>query len=216
MGELHSVSSGVQTLIDRIRDEGVQAGRQEADRLVQEAQRRAADIVTQARAEADGLREKARAEIEAERTVAREALQLASRDTMLAFGAELTRRFSNVVESLVRVQLKDQEFLKQLILAIASRSAPDDASNRALELLLSDEMFPEGERQSLRDFTLALGGEVMYRGIELKPAGENKPGIRIRPVGEEWEVDLTDKAISSFLLKYLLPRFRALMEEAAG
>ena len=55
MGEANQVSSGVQELIARIRKEGVQSGRDEADHLVQEAQKRAAEIVEQARAEADRI-----------------------------------------------------------------------------------------------------------------------------------------------------------------
>ena len=50
MAEEPQKSSGVQDLIARIRDEGVQAGKQEADTLLAEAQRKAAQVTDQARA----------------------------------------------------------------------------------------------------------------------------------------------------------------------
>lgn len=214
MAESSPVSSGVQTLIDRIRDEGVQAGQHEAERVLQEAQQRAADMLAQARAEADSLRAQARAEIEAERTAAQEALQLASRDTVLAFRAELTQRFSEAVRRLVGTELQHTEFLQQIILAIASRAVPDSVADRRLELLLSNELFPqdEQERAALRDFILASAREMLQAGIDLKASGDTTPGIRVRVVGEDVEIDLTDKAISALLLKHLLPRFRALAE----
>lgn len=217
MADSSKVASGVQSLIDRIRNEAVQAAQQEADRLLQEARKKAADLVAEARAEAEGLRSQARAEIETERTAAQEALQLAGRDTMLAFRAELTRRFTQAVKGLVGVELKDREFLRQMLLAIAGRSVPDKAANRSLEVLLSNELFPENEteRQALRSFILALAHEMVQAGIELKPSGDNKPGIRIRLAGEDLEIDMTDEAISALLLKHLLPRFRAIVEEVS-
>jgi V/A-type H+-transporting ATPase subunit E len=215
MAESSKVGSGVQSLIDRIRDEGVQAAQREADRVLQEAQKQAADMVAQARAEAEGLRSQARAEIKTERAAAQEALRLASRDTMLAFRAELTKRFTQAVKGLVGVELKDREFLRQMLLAIASQAVPDKKANRPLEVLLSNELFPENEaeRQSLRSFILALAHEMIQAGIELKSSGENKPGIRIRLAGEDLEIDMTDEAISALLLKHLLPRFRAIGDE---
>jgi V/A-type H+-transporting ATPase subunit E len=215
MSETTSVSSGVQDLIARIRDDGVQAGRQEADHLVQEAQKRAAETVEQARAEAESILAKARSEIDRERQAAREALQQAVRDTVLEFKERLSKRFVEEVKGLVGQELKDTDFLRQMILAIAGQTLPDEAQNRALELLLSHELFPEadGGEQSMRDFIVGLSSQVMQKGIELKPSGDNQPGIRLRLVGQDVEVDLTDQALSDLLLKHLLPRFRAYVEE---
>jgi V/A-type H+-transporting ATPase subunit E len=215
MGETNHVSSGVQDLIARIRNEGVQAGRQEAESLTREAQKRAAETVAQARAEAESLIAKARAEIARERQAALEALQQAVRDTVLAFKERLTMRFVEEVKGLVGKELKDTDFLRQMILAISGQALPDEAQNRALELLLSNDLFPEadGGEQSMNDFIQGLSSQVMQRGIELKPSGESKPGIRLRLVGEDVEVDLTDEALSDLLLKHLLPRFRAYVEK---
>ena len=52
-------SEGVQALISRLRDEGVQSGREEAERLVTQAREEAARIVEAARAEAETLRSRA-------------------------------------------------------------------------------------------------------------------------------------------------------------
>ena len=64
------VPTGVQELITRLRDQGVQAGKQEADRLVGEAREQADRMVAQAREETDRLRAKAHDEIQAEQAAA--------------------------------------------------------------------------------------------------------------------------------------------------
>ena len=215
MGETNHVSSGVQELIARIRDEGVQAGRHEAESLMQEAQKRAAETVEHARAEAENLIAKARAEIARERQAAIDSLQQSVRDTVLELKERLTMRFVEEVKGLVGKELRDTDFLRQMILAISGQVLPDEAQNRALEILLSDDLFPEadGGEQSMRDFIVGLSSQVMQRGIELKPSGEAKPGIRLRMIGDDVEVDLTDEALTDLLLKHLLPRFRAYVEE---
>ena len=60
MAEPSSSSSGVKKLISRIRDEGVQAGQQEADRILNDAKTQAAIIISEANADAAATREKAR------------------------------------------------------------------------------------------------------------------------------------------------------------
>ena len=109
------VSSGVQDLISRLRDEGVQAGRQEADRILNEARKRAAEIVAQAKSEAEEVRNKARSEIEAERGASREAIQLAFRDAELKLRSEFRAVVAERVKRLVSMELSDREFLREVI-----------------------------------------------------------------------------------------------------
>ena len=81
-------ASGVQELISRIRDDGVQAGKEEAERLVVQARREAARLLADAQAQADEMRQKASAEIESVKHAALEALKLAARDSELQLEAD--------------------------------------------------------------------------------------------------------------------------------
>src|SRR5690606_28605418 len=92
------ISSGVQELIDRIRDHGVKAGKEEAERLLCDARKQAADIVAKARAEAEAEQTKARAEIDAYRAASLDALKLAARDTVLDLKARVIARFEEFVK----------------------------------------------------------------------------------------------------------------------
>ena len=63
---------------------------------------------------------------------------------------------------------------------------------------------------------VSSSGEISRRleraGIELKPAGDDRPGIRARLVGKDVEIDLTDEAISEAMMRFLLPRFRYIVQ----
>ncbi|MBW2057573.1 MAG: hypothetical protein JRH07_16360 [Deltaproteobacteria bacterium] len=221
MTDAPKAPSEVQKLIDRLRDEGVKAGRQEAERVLGEARKQAEQILVQARAEADELRDRALTEIEADRAAAREAIQLAFRDTGLKLQSEVKAAFAAHLRRLVSVELEDKDFLRQLILFFFGRSIPETTEDRPVELLLSDELFVAEEkgtrvltdqgRERLRHFVLGISGEMLREGVELKPSGDSNGGMRIRLVGEDLEIDLSDKALSELLLSYLIPRFQAIV-----
>ena len=127
MSETTKVASGVQELINRLRDEGVKAGQEKSDQVLREAQEQASRIVAQAKAEAEEILSKARSEIETERTAANDSLRVAIRDTELKIEAELNADFAAHVKRLVSVELSDREFLRQIVLAIAGMAAGDKA-----------------------------------------------------------------------------------------
>ena len=52
---------------------------------------------------------------------------------------------------------------------------------------------------------------MLREGIEIIPTSEVAGGVRVRLVGEDLEIDLTSEAVSSMLLKHLLPRYRGIL-----
>lgn len=214
-------SSGVQALIDRLRDEGVEAGEKEAERLVAEARERANRIVEEARAEAEAERERARAEIEAEKKAANEALRLAARDTVLDLRGEMSQRFSAQIRRLVGRELRDPEFLKRLILEVAGRALPEGHETERMQILLPREVVGVDELRrrpeevthgTLTHFVLATSRDMLKDGVEITTGADHDAGIRIRLVERDVEIDLTEKAVAELLLRHLMPRFRALLE----
>ena len=114
--------SGVQELISRLRDEGVQAGQREAERILLEARRQAEQMVSEAKVEAEEIKRKAREEIEAERLAAHEAIRLAFRDTELQLESDIKATFAAQVRRLVSMELQDRDFLRQMVLTIVGRA----------------------------------------------------------------------------------------------
>jgi V/A-type H+-transporting ATPase subunit E len=224
MAETTKVASGVQELISRLRDEGVQAGREKSDQVVREAEEQATRIVAQAKAEAEEILSKARSEIETEKAAAIESLRLALRDTELKMEAELKADFASHVRRLVSVVLSDKKFLQRVILAIAGVAAGDKAvGDKPVEVLLPKDLFKTDEKgakltkkgqDGMRHLVLGISGDMFREGVDLKPSEDISGGIRIRLVGENLEIDLSDQAISDLLLKNLLPRYRAIVSGA--
>jgi V/A-type H+-transporting ATPase subunit E len=221
--ETGGISSGVEALLQRLREEGVAAGRAEASRIVAEAERRAEWLAEQASAEAKLMREGARADAERFKKAGEEALRVAARDLVLELKSTLMRRFTNEVERLVSREMRDETFLQRLILEVAAR-AREDAGLRPserVEILLPIDAIgiedlrrkPEEFQQgTLAHFVLAATNELLREGVSFANSAEPGAGIQMRLVDRHVQIDLSDRAVAAFLLQHLQPRFRALLE----
>lgn len=216
-------SVGVDALISRLRDAGIEEGRSQSEALVKAARQQASDIVAAATREADGILVKAKEEAAKLKAAGEDAVRLAMRDTILSLEGDLLSTFQNRLRALVRGALEDQELLQRLILEVASKAAPAAAEGGRAEVLLPPEFASldelrrkpeEAKPGTLMHFVLSLGGDVLREGVGFAVGEDGQAGIRVRLVDDDMRIDLTDTAVSELLLRHLLPRFRALLRGA--
>ncbi len=213
-------TSGVQELIDRLSQEGVEAGELQASRIVNEAQVQANDILESAKRRANEIIDTGRQEAEQFQAAGHEALRLAARDAVREFASMLHDGLRNRLQELVHHQLKDPQLIRRLILEI-TRKATDGVKDEAVELLLPTEIITEeearrrieaGEEDALTEFIQGLLGEDLRERSTVGTHEES--GMIIRVHDQNIEIDLTDEAIADLLAEHLLPRFRAIMRSA--
>ena len=216
-------SSGVEALIERLRDAGVVSGRREAERLVAEARHESEQILKQAKSDAEAIIRHARAEAETIENAGEEALRSAMRDTVLKMKGHLSTRFNDEVRRLVSAEMAQEAFLEQLILEVAGRVRRDVSLDEVprLEILLPEDVVgmdelrahPEKLREgSLSHFVLSVANEVLRDGVVLRTSDKLEGGIRIQLHEGEIQVDLTPDKVAEVLLEHLHPRFRAILE----
>ncbi len=216
-----AVASGVEELIARLRDQGVEKGRSEAEGLEQEARATAAATVAQAEAQARSIVERARAEAESLQTSGRQALELAFRDATLALKAQLSERFTGEVRQLVGEEQEKQEILERMILEIVGALRPEADQSQQVEVLLPRRVaglaelsqHPEELEQGILSRFVRLTARGLLReGVSFGVAKGPDAGLKLRLVDRDVVLDLTDAAIAQTLLAHLQPRFRALLE----
>ena len=223
MSNPEAMSSGVDALIARLRDEGVSAGRDEADRILADTKAQAKQILDKANAEARDRLETALKESDSYRAAGEEALKTAMRDTVLDMKTTLMERFSSDVKRLVSHQLQDPEVLKQMILEVAGRvgEGADLSDEDALEVILPESVVgleelrgdPEDLQEgTLTKFVLGLTGKMLRDGVTFSASEDAAAGIQIQMKDKNITLDLTEKAVAALLLQHLQPRFRAILE----
>jgi len=216
-------SSGVEALIERLREEGVAAGRAMAQEIEAEARLHAAQTVQDAQARAEQLVAEARKASDALKKGGEEALRIAMRDTVLHLKGQLMEQFSTEVRRLIAVAMDQEEFLRRLILEVAGRAreqAGVDAGQpvrlllpRALVGLEELRRNPLELREgSLSHFVLSVAGNVLAEGVTFGVAGDDARGIRLYLEDKDVGIELTDESVAALLLQHLQPRFRAILE----
>ncbi|GJL49189.1 MAG: hypothetical protein NPIRA01_04160 [Nitrospirales bacterium] len=221
MSEEPQSAQGVEQFIQQLRDEGVEAGQREADRLLDEARKMALEIVEKANREADEIKGEIKKDVEQDKASAEAALQLAFRDTVLRLKSEITSRFAAQVKNLVHETMHNRENLRELILEVVRHILTKKTENQPMEILISPELLSgdevsqqsdESQTDPLSNLIRQLSSDMLRQEIEIKPSGDQEKGIRIRLIDKDLEIELTEQTISDLLLRHVLPRFRARLE----
>jgi V/A-type H+-transporting ATPase subunit E len=215
-------SAGVEVLIERLRQQGVEAGRAAEAEIVAEAERKAERILKEARDKAAAIVKDAASEADRLKASGEDALRVAMRDTVLRMRETLRQRLEGQVRRLAAKQLVDEEFLRQLIAEVARKSGKDAGAAAAedIEVLLPAEVIgleelqrrPEELESRLSQFAKEIASATWRDGVSIGALEPGVRGIRVRLRDEELEIDLTDQAIAGLLIRHLQPRFRAVME----
>ncbi|WP_058534974.1 hypothetical protein [Legionella saoudiensis] len=220
-----TISQGIETLIKRLKEDGVNAGRDEAEKIVQIAQEKANDLLNNAQAKAKSLLDEAHARIQQEQKAAEDALYLAAKNMRLELRQNLINRFIQEVKHLVHKELDNEEMIRQLIILIAKDTAEQARAFKAqkIEIQLPEKILDFNDirknpnlldNDPLKALVQSLMQQMLKEGMHvvINPGAKNLIGIKVHLVNEEIVLDLSEEAVSSLLVKHMQPRFRALLE----
>lgn len=206
-------SSGVQELVQKLREEGVAAGRREAEQIVAAAREEAARIVAEARREADETTRASHAMVETERQAAHAALDLAARDAMLKMREQLEVTFVRGLQSLTATALQEPGVLAELVVQALRQVLGADPTDERAQLLTPESGRQDPQAAAALDVLAAtLSRDLLRGGVDLVLDPRPGAGVRIQLVDRGIELAVTDETLAALLLERLLPRFRALFE----
>jgi len=214
--EQSKTGAGVQNLVDRIRDQGILAATEKANKILRDAEAKSAKMLEDAKREVEQLRENARIEIDSNHAAALEALKLSARDTVLQLEAKVSSAFEIFVQRLVTSATRDEKFIKSIVLVLAGHAEKELIGNKEIEIMISESILTGQPNEKLEERTkqaiLGLSSEMLREGVELIPSSEIEGGASVRLIKDKLEIDLSDKAIAKLLYQRILPRFKALLE----
>ncbi len=216
-------SSGVENLIQRLREQGVAAGQERAESIVLDAQKRAEWIIEEAQLEAQQLIDNAKKQSDALRASGEDALKLATRDALLKLRDTLLGSFSQEVKRVVGQKMDQQAFLERLILQLAGqvREQLDLDNKENIRIFLPntpvgvDELKnnpDELKAGTLTHYTAAIAADMLRDGVSIQVSDEVGGGLSVRLEEDDMVVDFTDETLAALLLEHLQPRFRVLLQ----
>jgi V/A-type H+-transporting ATPase subunit E len=212
----NKTDSGVQNLVDRIRDQGILAANEKANKILRDAELKSAKMLADAKLEVEKLRETARLEIDANHAAALEALKLSARDAMLQLKAKVSSEFEVFVQRLVTSATRDEQFIKTIVLVLAGHVEEELIGDKDIQILISEVILTGKPNEELgergKQTILSLSSEMLREGVELIPSSDIQGGANVRLIKDKLEIDLSDKAIAGLLYQRMMPRFQAILE----
>ena len=197
----------LQELTDRLYEEGLSKGRQEADQLLAKARQEAQDIVAKAQAEAQSIRDAAEKDAAETRTMVEGDLKMASTQAVSALRQQVEEMVvTKAVAQPVGAALSDGKFVQELIATVVKAFDASNPDGKGLEVLLPTKAQNELEQ--------AFGNEVvksLSKGIEVKNVKGLANGFRIGPKDGGYRLSFTADDFTGLVAEYLRPATKKIL-----
>ena len=197
----------LQELTDKLYNEGLQKGKQEAEQLKVNAKNEAAQIIAQAKDQAQEIIAKAQAEAAELVSKTENDVKMASQQAFAAVKQQIENAIiAKAVASPVKAALADTDFLKEILKTIVAAFNSNNSDSVALEVIL-----PSDKEKEMADFASESLNRICTAGVEVKFSRGIQGGFRISPIGEGYMLSFTDKDFENIISEYLRPKTKQLL-----
>ena len=197
----------LQELTDRLYEEGLSKGRQEAEELLAKAKEEAKEIVEKARAEADAIVKDAEKKAAETRTTVEGDLKMASTQTISAVQQQVENMvITQAVAKPVGTALSDEKFVKELIAMVVKAFNAANPDGQGLEVILP--------AQAKNELEQAFSNEVvkdLSKGIEVKNVKGLANGFQIGPKDGGYRISFTADDFTGLIGEYLRPASKKIL-----
>ncbi len=202
----------IEAFVTKLKSEGVEEGKRQAEQLRGNAQQQAEQIVADAKSKAEKIIADANAEADSILVRSRTEMELAARDATLKLRDSLGTALQSVLTGPVESQLTDSEFLKELIQSIVSRYLEAEIESYApMKISVSPEM-----HQKLADWAVT---KLRIAAID-DTAGIDVQGT-LRQAGFEFSlhgatIEITKDSVVDTLMQLVGPSLREILSQAGS
>ena len=190
----------LQELTDKLYNEGLAKGKQDADNLLAAAKEQAEKIVADAREQAAKIMSDAEKAAEDLKVRTEGDIKMASTQAMSALRQQIGQMVeAKAVGAKVDDALKDKAFIGKLISTVAGAFKADGAA-ASLDVILPEEM-----KGQLQDFLANNIDKTLAAGLSFGFCDDIAEGFRIAPKDKGYYIDFSDETFKSLLGEYLRP-----------
>jgi V/A-type H+-transporting ATPase subunit E len=191
------------SLIEKIRKEGIEEAQQNADQIIKDAKQKAASLVEQAKEDAEKIIADGKKQVDQYRDTAEIDLKQSARNFELLLKEKLNSLFDNVFKRQVDAELKPN-FLKEMILKIIENWAKGTQT----EIVLN-----ENDKKQLEDVLFSGIKDDLKKSINLRVSSEIINGFRIGLKGDQVYYDFSDETIAEVLKSLINPKLKEILEK---
>lgn len=185
-------------LTEKLYQEGVAKGNNQAEKIIEEANQKAKQIIADAESKAMAITADAEKKaIELDKNTKSE-LKLASRQMVSALEQEVANLVNGqIVSQAVKSATDDQAFIQKLILEAVANWAPKQ------DLLV---VVSPGNQKSVEEFFATKAKKMLDQGVEIQSVNNIKTGFQIGPVDGSYKVSFTSEDFIEFFKAFIRPK----------
>lgn len=199
----------LQELTEKIFQEGVERGNQEAGLIIAKAREEAGLINKKAIVEAERIIEQANQKASEIQSKAQSEVKLAGRQVLNALKQEITGLvLARTLKTDISKAFEDSSYIRELILAIIQKWEPGTDGNISLNLVL-----PANKETELRSYIETKVKSLLSKGLVLQFSGKLKNGFEIGPADGSYKISFTDDDFNHFFIDFVKPAVAALLFE---
>ena len=203
----------IESFVEKLQQDGVEAGRKEAEKIKADAQSQADKIVADAKRQAEEIVVKANEEAENVKSRSKTELRLAARDMLLKLQERLGKAMSAVLAKASGEALHKPEFIENALKEIIGVYAQGDRKlSGTVEVHVPDSLKDDLAERAAAE----LGRQVKEAGadgVDVKGT-LNQAGFEYRVEGATVEVTL--ESVVEMLSEMVSPSVRELVEQATA
>jgi V/A-type H+-transporting ATPase subunit E len=196
-------------LTDKIYQEGISKGNEEAEKIVSEARAEAEKILAEARKKAEDIvseAEKKSAEFDQN---TKSELKLASRQAVDALKQELVGIINGTITtSEIKAAMGDTAFIRKAIETAVKNWAVHNQETVDMQVLI-----PKEDEKAITDYFAGAAKGVLDKGFTIETVNNLKAGFQVAPADGSYKVSFTDEDFINFFKEFLRPKIVELLFE---
>lgn len=197
----------LQELTDKLYNEGLSKGKQEAEELKAAAQKEADAIISKANEKAKEIIDTAQKQAKELKVKSENDIKMAASQSFSSLKQQIEHLIiSKAIQKPIENGLNDNKFIESIITTITKAFNPNSSDGVALSIIL-----PETQKEELNQFIQNQITSICSAGLDVQYSKSIKSGFRISPKDQGFIISFTDEDFQSIISEYLRPKTRTLL-----
>ncbi len=197
----------LQILTQKLYNEGLEKGRQEADLLVDNAKAKAAKIIAEAQAEAETIIKKAQSSAEDTQKNSMTEISLAGKQAVAKIKSEIENAIvTKITSEPIKAATADAAFIKEMLLAVAANWNGASSSKIELQALL-----PEAAKAKLDAAISASSAQLLKAGIEVGYSKQVSSGFKVGAKDGGYYISFSEEDFDALMRGYIREKLSTIL-----
>lgn len=190
------MESKIQELTDKLFQEGVEKGNEEAQRIITNAEEKAQKIIEEAKKQADSMLSNAQKTANELEENTKSELKLFAGQSVNALKSEVTSLLTNeIISKSVKDFTGNKNYLNEFIVSLAGKWSENEP------IVIST-----SEAEELKKYFAAKAKDLLDKGVKIEQVNGLKTLFSISPADGSYKVNFGDEEFENYFKSFLRPQ----------